>query len=732
MAGIYLETETLNHNFEEYSYASVEKELAQGIKLMDLEAELAKEEAQKESCEKTKDELTDYQRLLKAYPNEFPVLYRIYKHGIADEDDKKILYQFKNTDYRKPDIVTESDDVADPKGQLELECTLPDGSKFGLSALHRDGAENKLLTGQISFEDEMLEKLNAENFKRIMDFCERCGFSTFGLKIPTHGGMIDAEEKIKELNALLEEYKKQVLDEREKTPSPTKTGENENGEPEYEDPNINIVYEGPVLSAPEAPSLDPDAPKAKAKEEMDLNKFLKGFREFIQKDLHKKPGLSYWEHSTRINGQKMTVFVLYDKEDRENDKNDGRVDPKKPHVHNYIFSYRLYVGQKDDGTFTFGYTTPNGKKIDDVMAGDFIGEIKKAGITHLNLKNLQNVDKMVWMLACAEKGIVPSGVSINQAKADKMIQAAKAKLSVQEFATFERRLMEQLEENAKNKGKELPLSEQAYIKERKNESQKLLETQNDALNTARFEEKFHNFRNAYNNDLKKMAENTIATGVMDTQTGAADAIAAMNAITRTFDMSLGDKCDMDMTLAERFDELMSNPIINEKTGHTISIRLTEHEKRAISMVVSPEKKVKDLSGEDWKRIYNIMFERTYKEAREAIIEVYKKDESSRAHAIDNILINKVWKRASVAYDKVHIRLMSQGAEELKAPKKDGELMYQRPKELTWEYIQEQEKKKKAAEEAAKAAAEASKTTAKPEPTATPTPAPTHTPERSRD
>ena len=725
MAGIYLETETLNHNFEEYSYASVEKELAQGIKLMDLEAELAKEEAQKKSCEKTKDEIAEYQRLLKAYPNEFPVLYRIYKHGIADEDDKKILYQFKNTDYRKPDIVTESDDVADPKGQLELECTLPDGSKFGLSALHRDGAENKLLTGQISFEDEMLEKLNAENFKRIMDFCERCGFSTFGLKIPTHGGMIDAEEKIKELNALLEEYKKQVLDEREKTPSPTKTGENENGEPEYEDPNINMVYEGPVLSAPEAPSLDPDAPKAKAKEEMNLNKFLKGFREFIQKDLHKKPGLSYWEHSTRINGQKMTVFVLYDKEDKENNKNDGRVDPKKPHVHNYIFSYRLYVGQKDDGTFTFGYTTPNGKKMDDVMAGDFIGEIKKAGITHLNLKNLQNVDKMVWMLACAEKGIVPSGVSINKAKANKLIQAAKDRLNDQEFAIFERRFAEQLEKNAAEKGKDLPSDEVDLVKDLRNKA--------GSIET---EEKFKNFRKSYDDELKNLINSTISQGIQNTKTGAADALAAVTTFARTFDILMADDHNIDTTLGEHLDYLLHNPLRekDDKTkskGDIFLVRLTDHERRALE-ALGTNKKVKDLTKKDWRRVYNILFERQYKEAKENIIETYREDRGSTVHGLDNVLLNRIWGKALDQFRNVNNILESVGLKSLEMPEKKGDLSYKPPKELSWAYIKEQEKKKKAAEEAAKAAAEASKTTAKPEPTATPTPAPTHTPERSRD
>ena len=699
MADLYLETRTLNHNFEEFSYEKVFERLYQEYARNEEFGARAKTDEEKSAYEKKANELANDKRLLTMYSDEFPVLDRIRAHGYEDDEaGRSVQFAFKEIDFRKPEIVTEKHDVEEKNKQLELECTFENGLKFGLSAIARDGAEDKLLTGQISLPNETLEKLNAENLARIMDFCERYGFSTYDLTIPMREGMVAADEKIKDLAALLESYKEKAHADASEVRTPATPSDDEHDMSGFDEEDYHIVYEGPA-PLPGYSALPTVAVKSEP-EPLTFNEVKQNFRSFIEKDLHKKLRLSYWEHTRSVDGQIMTVFSIYDKEDRDNYKNDGKKDPKKKHVHVPTFSYRLYVAQKSDGRFIFGYATPNGKKMDDVMAGDFIGEIKKTGTTHLNLKNIPNQDKMVWMVACAEKGIVPTGISINKAKAEKMLQAAQAKLSTQEFATFERRLMEQLEAHAKAKGKELPTSEQEFIEKRKNEAQKLLETQQDMLKAAEFERDFHNFRRAYDNGLKREAESTIAKGIMDAKTGPANAIGAMTALTRTFDAVLGDDCNMDISFAERLDQLMKCPIKNDETGDIISVRLTQDERRVLSTSILLDKKVKDMTSQDWQCVYEVMFKRAYNEAKDKIIAEYRANDKSASKAIDNILINRVWKRETSAFERVNSRLSSQGCEELKLPKKDGEFIYQRPKELTYAYIQEQEKKRKAAEEAA--------------------------------
>ena len=118
---------------------------------------------------------------------------------------------FREVPYRRPEIETEKGDTTLPKNQLELECTLKDGTAFGLSALPAmpktaDKAEPQLLKGQLSLSEETLKSLNDEKFKSIMDFCHEHGFSTFSIDIATHGGEIDIDGT---LAALLQKYQKE-------------------------------------------------------------------------------------------------------------------------------------------------------------------------------------------------------------------------------------------------------------------------------------------------------------------------------------------------------------------------------------------------------------------------------------------------------------------------------------------------------------------------------------------
>ncbi len=711
MAEIYMQTPTLNHNFEEYSYENVKAYLENMKRNNDAFGVAAKTSKDIEAFRYAEKEIASYMQLLGRFPDEFPVLHCIHQHGIflsGEDENAPVDFEFEPIDFRKPEIVTEKHAVADKKEQLELKCTLRDGTKFGLSAVERNGAAGGLLTGQISFPDETLKNLNAKNLASIFDFCELVGFSTFNLDIPMIDGVVDAEGKIAALQKLLDEYKKQKLEEGLVSEDPRKEAEDGIS---FEEDDYNILSDDALQDAmanlPQEQKTanipSPTKGQTQKNNSPDFSTVCAGFQKFLEDDLHKKQGLSYWVRNKDINGAKGVVFILYDKEDASNFRNDGRPDSKNPHLYVPTFSYRIYVAKRKDGKLVFGYATPNNKKLDDTMAGDLIGEIKKTGITHLKLTNISNQDKMVLMLACAEKGIVPTGVTINEDKALKMIKAAEGKnLPANELAAFKRRLAGQMEKNAKEKGKTLSPGEKALVQKLKNDALRLVETRKDALDIAEFEEKFHNFRKAYDDTLKHQINRTIMQGSLNKKTGAAESIAAMRTLARTFDVVMGKDANLEATLSERMNDLLLHPI-KSREGFVTSVRLTEEEKRALS-VIPAEKKIKDLTTEDWQTVYNVLYERQYKEAGANIIQRYKDDEASRAHAKDHILIGEEWTVALGEVISINDRLSQKGAAKLELPDRHRGLSFERPEELKFENIQ----KKKAEEEAKKKEEEAKK------------------------
>ena len=476
MPNNYVQVSNITHNYTAYLPENIKREL-------DALAErgLPSEVTQK------------YQRYLENYPEEFSVLYRVSQQSISSDID--VSYDLKEVPYRRPEIACEEYDVAGKSKQLELECTMADGTKFGLSAL-KTSTEPQQMQGQISFPDETLRDLNDEKLKQIFEFCHKYGFSTFGLSLPLSGGVIDVDAKLKEL---FDRYQEKELQNRTENPGAPKPDEAEETHAQNTDENVNIPSAGQNIDMSQHyTTVTEDVPTIP---NVSLEQEVMNFENMLRKDYHKKEYRSYWKHVKRMNGVPTYVFSVYDKENPDNYKNDGKADPKNPHVHVPTYAYRLYVSYSND-RFHFGYATPGGKPFDQSLAGDVIGEIKKTGITHLNLSAVPNCDKMTWMMACAEKGIVPKGVKITRDKAEKMLNAAKAKLSKEELSAFERRLMEQWEANYAAKGDTLSVSDQAYIQQCKNESIDLLRQQKNELSAANLNRDFVNFKTAYLNELK--------------------------------------------------------------------------------------------------------------------------------------------------------------------------------------------------------------------------------------
>jgi len=603
-----------------------------------------------------------------------------------------------------------------PKNKLELECTFGDGTTFSLSALPAtpktaDKDEPALLKGQISLSEETLKDLNSEKLKRILDFCERYGFSTFGLSIPTRGGEIDVDEKLAEL---LKEYQEQREANAKDTPF-IMLGEDEvtNTSDEksiFHGGGYSSEAEFVAPSGEEAPVQDNIVGDDRAHihdgipaKRLSLNEMVGNMRVFIEKDLQKRKGLSYWEHVKTIDGRKAYVFSLYDKESADNWKEDGR--KNKDGVYVSTASCRIMVSQDKSGKFFFGYATPNGAKMNDSLACDLLGEIQKAGTTHLNFSNIPNQDKVTWLNACAEKGIVPTGLSYSKSKVEGMLEKAQKKLSTEEYATFVERLMDQWEENAAKKGKPLPVSDQEYIRKCRNDALNKREGQEGLLEKAEFERKFKNFRDSYDaaDGLLMKVNKLILNGSMDRRSGAATTIAAMTTLARTFDVVLGTADNknnaLDVTLGERMDELLRNPL-KDGEGHPIMIRLTEEEKRILTPLAG--KKIKDLNKEDYNSIFDILYKRQLKQTKQTIVEIIKGDLAGKIHVKEHLLVEqRVWNGAlgSVRLVNENLRKIGAGVEALTLPDKHSGLPVDELRAIAEKELETE----KAAAEAAKGA-----------------------------
>ena len=658
------------HNFEEYSPKKVGAELKA----------LSVYESQKEN-------VIRQQQYLRDYGDEFCALYEVASHEYEEyEEGRKVSFEYKTVEYTRPNIELEEYDARDKKEQLLLECSFEDGTKFDLSALKAvpktaEEDEPSQMIGQIYIPNETIERLNEERLNRIFEFCHRYGFSTFSLDVPMKDGVIDLDAKLADL---FEKYQEMQAKNMVENPGPEKPRE-DGEEIRLEDYHIlankvdvNVDTSDLGWAAVEAAKKM----KETEKKDLSLNDVVRNINNFLVKDLHKRKGLSYWEHTKRIDGRTTYVFSVYDKEDPDNYKNDGRPDSKNKKVHKPTFLYRFYVSQDDKGKFYFGYGTPGGKPMDAGMAADFMGEIKKTGITHLNLKNLPNCDKNTWMMACAQKGIVPMGCAINVQKAENMLKEARVKLSTQEYAVFEQRLMEQWEENARNKGETLPISDQTFIQERKNEAKKLLTKQYDDLTKAELSRDFDNFRKAYNatGGLHEIVASKIEEGSSDEKKGAATTLGAMQTLRETFDIYFADP---KQSIGARLDTCLRDG------------KIMPEERRTLSMI-NPSKALRELTTYDITLIYNTLLDRQIHRMEDKIIKAFKTDDESRAHRADDILLGGViFPQVKGAVSRINTILAHNEIEKVDLPLDHAGLFYERPEELKWKNVQKREEAEKA-------------------------------------
>ena len=545
---------------------------------------------------------------------------------------------------------------------------------FYLSMQQHDNPLNGRRESQlkISLNDEDISKLNKDNLQKILAFCESHGFSTLSADFPFSLDGLENEDKFKNIFAE-SKYEAQRRAEINR----------KNEEELNQSLNTHEIYENSMVSEeenlPELPQYEGPSPADRLYEnfstsgEEDKNfwsqmveRLRKPFvrnhtesrkkenkikRETIEKNLEKKMfeeglgkerKLSYFKGSagSGIFSSSWTVYTVFAAPDKNNMAENGRCDKGgKP---KYTYEYKLYVNQDSEGNMHFAYHVRDNKKVSEDFVNALIGQFKDAGFTHIRFpKGVPDSDKKIWRIALAEKGIVPIGMSIDRAKAQGMLEAAKKKLSDEEYAKYKLNLGRQLKENYEKKGKEPDTSEKEYI---------------DSLINSHY---YEPFVNAYNAVIKGGLSQKLRAAGKDTKMGAAKKIGAYYAISRLF--TVYDSTARKTTIAN-------------------SPELSEEEIRRIKMAgldIEPHK----LSKEQMAELYELLLPRCIKEADKECEEAFfeAKDTgnmlSKGAKRADNIILKEIFDAARNGFEDVNERLKNNGCDEINMPKVMGRLQY---------------------------------------------------------
>ncbi|MBR2299758.1 MAG: hypothetical protein IJ870_04205 [Alphaproteobacteria bacterium] len=631
------------------------------------------------------EEISRMERYYNDYKDQFCALYGFSLKAKGDEVGGNVVrLYFDEYEYHRPNIVSESDDVKDPTHQLVLKCDLGDGLDFHLSTFKApsqkadmEDDEMPMMAGQIGFDDETVKNLNAEKLNRIFEFCHKYGFSTFGLTPAMNGDEIDIDASLADLLEKYNENQDKLSKEEAYTSTP-KPSDDENVSEGMRAEDFHMIATPEVatkLEAGIAPSaevlpetehsLPSKAATSSKKKDLTVDDMAKNIRTFLRKDLHKRRGLSYWEHSRIIDGRQTYVFSIYPTEDPKNWDKDGK---KKDDKYVATFTARLYVSQDKNGKFYFGYATPDGKPFDQTLANQFMGEIKKTGITHINLQNVPDCDKDTLMFAAAGRGIVPTGVKITSYKAKQILEKI-GKLSAEEQAAFKARLANQMLKDFKGS----PDSDEY----------KYIMSLRDQSGSDKKELVFKNFRDAFNssttNGLQNKMEQTAKT-YGNSEIGSAWVCASGQTVKTIFDLYFN-----------HFDETLGGRIAS-KIGKAGVDGISKEE--ALKLAPISSKKMKDMTTEDFALMYDVLLPRRVQISKENILDAFeRKVQQGDTRAWHIVVQNTEWQRVDDELKSINTTLGAEDLKELKISFKKP-LRFDVPEHL-------RPKKEKKSEEASK-------------------------------
>lgn len=390
--------------------------------------------------------------------------------------------------------------------------------------------------------------------------------------------------------------------------------------------SVFVPQNGQTQQAAASQQASAPTPPPPPNPDISMKKIEKGFEDWIENDIKKVKGLSYFKRHTGWFGHGWTEYIIYDNEDPDNRKKDG-VKQKDGSV-KYTYSFKLFLKQDKEGNLHFAYRTPNHRKLDEAMINDIVGKLKSLGYTHINFPSgVPNAEKALWRKAMGENGIVPIGMGLNRAKAEGMLKAAKEKLSTEAYAEYQYKLGLQMDRHNKQGGKTVDESEQIFI--------------DGLINT----HKYAAFTNAYTMVFKSKIKGLLRE--KNAETGAVDKTAAYRTLRKVFDVY--------KSALEHGGNLLS------------ADGLTDKEKQSIRQLglISP---VEKLNLQQMDKLYDVLYGRQQKEAYNDIRDVLLKgqyDKNRGARVADRILIKAAFDEARESCESINDDLTALGIEELK-------------------------------------------------------------------
>ncbi len=623
--------------------------------------------------------------LLKKYGDDFAYLHRIKE--VEECSNEGVMLEMGETprDYARGTLTDDSyfADLAESNKvgkNLSLKVTLDEQTPpFYLSIQQHDNPVNGKRERQlkISIDDENLQNIGKENLQRILSFCESHGFSTMSADFPFSLDGLDGEDRFRsifnELKAMAKLRDEKELNKWEKIDSDlaneetyeastsqdeevTEDETSEQNEPSGEPSAVDNLYENFATSGEEDKGFwkrlvervkKPFVMTHSSSAGINLKKKKKDFEKTLEKKmfeeaLGKERKMSYFKGKAKsgIFGARWTVYTVFDSPDRNNMAENGRRD--KNGKAKFTYSYKLYVNQDSDGNLHFAYHMRDNKKVSEDMVNALVGQFKDAGMTHIRFPHgVPDSDKKIWRIALAEKGIVPVGMSIDRAKAQGMLEAAKKKLSDEEYAKFKLNLGKQMKENYEKKGKEPDTSEKEYI---------------DSLINSHY---YEPFVTAYNAVIKGGLSQKLRAAGKDSKRGAVRKVAVYHAFSRLF--AVYDSEANRGTIAQ-------SPELNDIERRRI---------QAAGLDVEPHK----LSREQMTELYELLIPRCLKEAEAELDEALMQAKdigniaARGAKRADNIIIKEVFDAARNGFEDVNERLKNNGCDEINMPKVMGRLQY---------------------------------------------------------
>lgn len=619
----------------------------------------------------------------KKYGDDFAYLHRIKEIEDCTNEDVKLELVEIAKDYGRGTGTDDSyfADLAGGKNaekNLALRIVLDENTPpFYFSLQQHDNPVNGRREPQlkISLNEEDLPNIGKENLQKILAFCESHGFSTLSADFPFSLDGLDNEDKFKSLFAELQhEARKreeiarknegelnQSLNEHEVYENTATTENSDLPElPQFEGASpADELYESFATSNEADKSFwnkmverirkpfvrnhtenNENKDKENKLKRKNFEKTLE--KKMFEEALGKERKMSYFKGSARSGmfGRSWTVYTVFDSSNKNNMAENGRKD-KDGHP-KYTYAYKLYVNQDSDGNLHFAYHMRDNKKVSEDLVNALVGQFKDAGITHIRFPHgVPDSDKKIWRIALAEKGIVPVNMSIDRAKAQGMLEAAKKKLSDEAYAKYKFNLGNQMKKHAKAKGKTLDTSEDEFI---------------ESLISSHY---YDPFVNAYNAVIKGGLSRKLREAGNDPKMGAAKKIGAYYAINRLF---------------------MVYDSTARKTTIANSQELSEEEVRRIKMAgldIDPHK----LSKEQMAELYELLLPRCIEEAdKECEVAFFEAKDtentlSKGAKRADNLILKEIFDAARNGFEDVNERLKNNGCDEINMPKVMGRLQY---------------------------------------------------------